>query len=513
MSKQASATISRASESQSNPKSFDLAAYLQSRGAIAAVIPAADNIRTPDQIIKELFALPAPDIRDLYIRAFGDNKPVELTSGASAEDFQFIIRAAYKQVFGNAHLMASERSPEAESQFRSGRISVMEFIRQLAKSDRYRTLFFDRCPNVRFIELNFKHLLGRAPENAAEISEHIKIIAEGGFEAEIDSYLDSDEYFQSFGTIIVPYHRIFATQTDNGLVGFTHLFKLLQGACSSDKSNSISFSPTLQKSLFGNTASKVNWLSTVPKTAPSVSPFEATKGEFVLPEPETTPESVAEPSTLTIEETQDKEAAAFTAWRGQFNELLKEEFVADNAVEMRVREAGKDVTAGRRFNPQGFDLATYLQVEEAANQKPITVAATGAEVASKYTNAFRDRDVVEFAQNNSVEDLDLVVEAAYKQVFGNAYIMESERVSEAESQLRSGRISVMEFVRQLAKSDHYRTIFFERCTNLRAIELNFKHLLGRAPANAAEISEHIQLIANGGFEAEIDSYIDSDEYF
>ena len=492
MIKQASATISRASESKFNPDSFDLAAYLQAQGAIAAVIPAEVNVRTPEQIIKELFALPAPDIRDLYIRAFGDNKPIELTSGASAEDFQVIIRAAYKQVFGNAHLMSSERALEAESQLCSGRISVMEFIRQLAKSDRYRALFFDKCPNLRFIELNFQHLLGRAPENAAEISEHIKIIAEGGFEAEIDSYLDSDEYFQSFGTIIVPYHRIYATQTDNGLVGFTHLFELLKGACSSDKSNSIDFSSRLQKSLFSNSASEVTLLSTVPESAPSVTPFKAV--DIAQPEVETTVEPVAEPTTLTIAETQDKEAAAFAAWRAQFEDLLNEEFVADEGLETRVREAGRDAKEGRKFNPGGFDLAAYLKEQEAAKPAPIPETVTEPEVASKYTNAFRDRDLVEVVQNNSVEDLDLVIEAAYKQVFGNAYIMESERVSEAESQLRSGRISVMEFVRQLAKSDHYRTRFFERCTNLRAIELNFKHLLGRAPANGLEISEHIQIM-------------------
>ena len=67
MIKQASATICRASESKFNPDSFDLAAYLQAQGAIAAVIPAEVNVRTPEQIIKELFALPAPDIRDLYL--------------------------------------------------------------------------------------------------------------------------------------------------------------------------------------------------------------------------------------------------------------------------------------------------------------------------------------------------------------------------------------------------------------------------------------------------------------
>lgn len=85
--------------------------------------------------------------------------------------------------------------------------------------------------------------------------------------------------------------------------------------------------------------------------------------------------------------------------------------------------------------------------------------------------------------------------------------MESERVIEAESQLKSGQINVMEFIRQLAKSERYRAPVFEKNSNLRTIELNFKHLLGRAPESYAEISEHIARIANEGFNAEIDSYI------
>ena len=141
--------------------------------------------------------------------------------------------------------MESERLLEAESQLSSAQITVMEFVRKLAKSEQYRGLFFDNYTNLKTINLNFKHLLGRAPENHEEISKHIRILVEAGFEAEIDSYLDSDEYFQSFGTTIVPYYRGYKTQTGKNLAGFTHSFQLLRGASSSDQSNFKNTSPQL----------------------------------------------------------------------------------------------------------------------------------------------------------------------------------------------------------------------------------------------------------------------------
>ena len=155
-------SVLRESRKNFNPEGFDLAAAIKARKAAEA-------------------APPSPPI-------------VEFIPGASPLEADAVIRAAYKQVFGNAHLMDSERSPQAESQLRSGRITVLEFIRCLAKSDRYRTLFFESCSNVRTVELNFKHLLGRAPANAEELSQHLSLLIERGFEAEIDSYLDSDEY-------------------------------------------------------------------------------------------------------------------------------------------------------------------------------------------------------------------------------------------------------------------------------------------------------------------------------
>jgi phycoerythrin-associated linker protein len=45
-----------------------------------------------------------------------------------------------------------------------------------------------------------------------------------------------------------------------------------------------------------------------------------------------------------------------------------------------------------------------------------------------------------------------IITAVYKQVLGNAYVMESERQLVAESQFKLGEISVREFVRRIAKS-------------------------------------------------------------
>ncbi|NEQ48767.1 MAG: phycobilisome linker polypeptide [Leptolyngbya sp. SIO3F4] len=204
-----------------------------------------------------------------YLDALAGNTIAEFTyDSASVENADLVIEAAYKQVFGNAYLMESERSREAESQVRSGEISVLEFIRKLAKSDRYRALFFEKCPNVTAIELNFKHLLGRAPESYGEISQHLKTLSEEGFEADIDSYLDSDEYFQNFGDMFVPYPRGYKTQTGRNAVGFTRSFSLFGAACSSDKSMFVDAAPELKPNLLDNGPGTIPELRAIPDSYP-----------------------------------------------------------------------------------------------------------------------------------------------------------------------------------------------------------------------------------------------------
>ncbi|MEB3175248.1 MAG: phycobilisome rod-core linker polypeptide, partial [Cyanobacteriota bacterium] len=134
---------------------------------------------------------------------------------------------------------------------------------------------------------------------------------------------------------------------------------------------------------------------------------------------------------------------------------------------------------------------------------PITVAASRLGIAP-----YNETQPVELRPDWTTEDVNLVIRAAYRQVLGNDYIMDSERLKGAESLLRNGSISVREFIRTLAKSELYKKKFFYGSFQTRVIELNYKHLLGRAPYSEDEVVFHLDLYETQGFDAEIDSYLD-----
>ncbi len=163
--------------------------------------------------------------------------PVELRPNATEDDLQTVIRAVYKQVIGNQHVMESQRLTSAESLLRDGDITVRGFVRAVAQSELYRSLFFESSSAYRFIELNFKHLLGRAPQDQTEIAEHVALYNEHGYAAEINSYIDSDEYIANFGENCVPSVRGNQTQTGVKNVGFNRTFALVRGEATSDSSN------------------------------------------------------------------------------------------------------------------------------------------------------------------------------------------------------------------------------------------------------------------------------------
>ncbi|MBW4508538.1 MAG: phycobilisome rod-core linker polypeptide [Scytonematopsis contorta HA4267-MV1] len=184
---------------------------------------------------------------------FENTEPVELLNGASLAEVELVIRAVYRQVLGNAHIMESERLLVPESQLKNGYLSVREFVRQVTKSELYRARFFDNCYRYRAIELNFKHLLGRAPDDYSEMISHSKILDEHGFDSDIDSYIDSDEYLDAFGECIVPYYRGYKTQTGKKMLGFTNMYQLARSSSSSDKDLVEGNKARLTKALISNT--------------------------------------------------------------------------------------------------------------------------------------------------------------------------------------------------------------------------------------------------------------------
>ncbi|APD48341.1 phycobilisome linker polypeptide [Synechococcus sp. CS-602] len=176
-------------------------------------------------------------------------------TGDENADKDVIIRAIYRQVLGNAYVMEEERQVVAESQFKLGRISVREFVRQLAKSDTYQSRFFDTCSRYRYIELSFKHLLGRAPDNFEELRSHSTILDEFGFQADIDSFIDSVEYQNRFGEDTVPYLHGWQTGAGKSMREFTWMFQLTRGASSSDlKGDVAGIAPKLGSAAYQNTS-------------------------------------------------------------------------------------------------------------------------------------------------------------------------------------------------------------------------------------------------------------------
>ena len=98
----------------------------------------------------------------LGVGLFEDTPSLELIPGRSEEEVESIIQAVYRQVLGNAYVIESERATIPESQFKRGELSVSEFVRQVAKSELYRSRFFDNCPrynNNRFLKLVEIHCL------------------------------------------------------------------------------------------------------------------------------------------------------------------------------------------------------------------------------------------------------------------------------------------------------------------------------------------------------------------
>ncbi|NJM99549.1 MAG: photosystem I reaction center subunit XII [Phormidesmis sp. RL_2_1] len=166
---------------------------------------------------------------------FTEQRPIEMRPNASVDAAQAVIYAAYRQVLGNDYLMKSERLVGLESLVTSGALTVRDFVRALAKSELYKTKFLYPNFQTRVIELNFKHLLGRAPYDEAEVIEHLDRYQNEGFEADIDSYIDSAEYETNFGDGIVPYYRGFSTQTGQKMAGFPRMFSLYRGYANSDR--------------------------------------------------------------------------------------------------------------------------------------------------------------------------------------------------------------------------------------------------------------------------------------
>jgi phycobilisome rod-core linker protein len=157
------------------------------------------------------YKLTAPNHR---VRSFGISDQNEdtpyiyrLEDTNSPAEMRQLIWAAYRQVFNEQLVLKFNRQITLETRLANSSITVRDFIRELAKSERFYTLVVSVNDNYRLVEVCLKRLLGREPYNQDEkIAWSIKI-GTLGFHGFVDALVDSDEYTENFGDSTVPYQR------------------------------------------------------------------------------------------------------------------------------------------------------------------------------------------------------------------------------------------------------------------------------------------------------------------
>nr|ARW68717.1 phycobilisome linker polypeptide [Palisada sp.] len=113
----------------------------------------------------------------------------------------------------------------------------------------------------------------------------------------------------------------------------------------------------------------------------------------------------------------------------------------------------------------------------------------------------------------SIDEKQLVIRACYRQIFerdiSKAYSLDFKNF---ESQLKTGQLSVKEFVRCLGKSFIYRQQFNQPFVNSRVVELSLKHFLGRGLSSIEEFQKYFSILSSRGLDGLIDSLVNSEEY-
>ncbi|MDZ8135682.1 MAG: phycobilisome rod-core linker polypeptide [Nostoc sp. DedQUE04] len=109
-------------------------------------------------------------------------------------------------------------------------------------------------------------------------------------------------------------------------------------------------------------------------------------------------------------------------------------------------------------------------------------------------------------------EMDALIKAAYRQIFHEQQMLDSNRQICLESQLRTGQITTRDFIRGLAISDPFRRLNYESNNNYRFVQICIQRLLGREVYNEGEKLAWSIVLASKGLHRFIDDLVDSEEY-
>ena len=149
-----------------------------------------------------------------------------------------------------------------------------------------------------------------------------------------------------------------------------------------------------------------------------------------------------------------------------------------------------------------------------ARQRPGNPQQQGLQLPAIYALASEGPQRFVIKPNLSGVEKAEIIRAAYRQVFqrdiAKAY---SQAPCQVEaSQVAQGQISMREFIRALGRSKEYRQQFFSRFANTRAVELAFRHFLGRGVSSLEEFRKYFSIVTEQGLNGLVDSLVNSMEY-
>ncbi|BAY32745.1 phycobilisome linker polypeptide CpcG2 [Nostoc carneum NIES-2107] len=112
----------------------------------------------------------------------------------------------------------------------------------------------------------------------------------------------------------------------------------------------------------------------------------------------------------------------------------------------------------------------------------------------------------------SPTEMDVLISAAYRQIFHEQQMLSSNRQVALESQLRTGMITVREFIRGLVLSDSFRRLNYDVNNNYRFVEICVQRVLGRRIYSDREKFAWSTVLATKGIVALITELLNSEEY-
>lgn len=135
-------------------------------------------------------------------------QPITVNRYSSVEERRAALYHIYNQVLERQPYSYERKILEkAEKNFLKDKIGVRRFLKELGHSEVYLSAFYYQASNLKFLEWCFKHFMGRAPIDQAEVRLYCDILMKKGVQAVITAILDSEEYRKAFGCFTVPYAR------------------------------------------------------------------------------------------------------------------------------------------------------------------------------------------------------------------------------------------------------------------------------------------------------------------